>query len=438
MGVKKVHFIGIGGIGLSALARYLKQEGYIISGSDIKSTKITTALENEGMSVTIPHNASCVNDQDMVVISAVIKEDNVEVIEARKKGIPVLSRREALLFILKDRRVFSVCGAHGKSTTSAMMASMVEGSVIIGAESKQFNTNMFYAKSNNVIFEADESDESFLNSNPYIAVVTNAEPEHMEYYNYDFDRFYGAYRHFLESAKIRVINAEDEFLSTLSELDAIRLYPSVDIKEIQSIIRDGEPYTSFVLKDLGRFEVWGMGEHIALDASLAILASIHEMGVDVAREKLKGYKGIKKRFDILHKSDDFILIDDYGHHPTEIKATLKSALHYARMMGQLHVSAIWQPHKYSRTIDNLESFVECFAGVDKLIILPVWRAGEKEVFIDFEKEFARYAPLLADKLKRVGTCVEVIKDEQCVLNLDKGLVIGFGAGDITYQLRGVL
>jgi len=204
--LKKVHFVGIGGIGLSALARYLKQEGYTISGSDIKSTKITIALENEGMSVTIPHCASCVSDQDMVVISAVIKEDNVEVIEARKKGIPVLSRREALLFILKDRRVFSVCGAHGKSTTSAMMASMVDGSVIIGAESKQFNTNMFYAKGNNVIFEADESDESFLNSNPYIAVVTNAEPEHMEYYNYDYDRFYGAYRRFLESAKIRTQN----------------------------------------------------------------------------------------------------------------------------------------------------------------------------------------------------------------------------------------
>ena len=436
--MKKVHFIGIGGIGLSALARYLKQEGYTISGSDIKSTKITTALENEGMCVTIPHNASCVSDQDMVVISAVIKDDNVEVIEARKKGIPVLSRREALVFILKNRRVFSVCGAHGKSTTSAMIASMVEGSVIIGAESKQFNTNMFYANSNNVIFEADESDESFLNSNPYIAVVTNAEPEHMEYYNYDYDRFYGAYRRFLESAKIRVINAEDEFLSTLTELDAVRLYPSVDIKEIQSIIREGEPYTSFVLKDLGRFEVWGMGEHIALDASLAILASIHEMDVEVAREKLKSYKGIKKRFDILHKSDEFILIDDYGHHPTEIKATLKSALHYARMMGHVHVTAIWQPHKYSRTIDNLESFVECFEGVDKLILLPVWRAGEKEVFIDFEKEFAHYEPLLADKLKRVNESVEILKNEQRELTLNSGLVIGFGAGDITYQLRGVV
>ncbi len=434
--MKKVHFIGIGGIGLSALARYLKQEGYSISGSDIKSTKITQALESEGMRVSIPHNAQCVHDQDMVIISAVIKEDNIEVIEARKKGIPVLSRREALLFILKDRRVFSVCGAHGKSTTSAMLASMVDGSVIIGAESKQFNTNMFYAKSDNIIFEADESDESFLNSNPYIAIVTNAEPEHMEYYNYDYDRFYGAYKRFLESAKIRVINAEDEFLGTLHELDAIRLYPSQDIREISSVICDNEPYTSFVLKDLGRFEVWGMGEHIALDASLAILAAVHEIDVEVARERLKQYKGIKKRFDILHKSDRFILIDDYGHHPTEIKATLKSALKYAQMMNQKSVTAIWQPHKYSRTVDNLKAFVSCFEGVDRLIILPVWKAGEKEVFIDFETEFARHKPIFAEKLKRQGLSIEVMKDEASLLTLDQGLVIGFGAGDITYQLRG--
>ena len=317
------------------------------------------------------------------------------------------------------------------------MASMVNGSVIIGAESKQFGTNMYYAKGNNVIFEADESDESFLNSNPYIAVVTNAEPEHMEYYNYDYERFYGAYRHFLQSAKIRVINAEDAFLSTLDELEAIRLYPSQDITDIQSVIREGEPYTSFVLKDLGRFEVWGIGEHIALDASLAILASLHEMDVEIAREKLKSYKGIKKRFDILLKEDDFALIDDYGHHPTEIKATLKSAQTYATMMGFTHVTAVWQPHKYSRTVDNLESFVSCFEGVDQLIILPVWRAGEAEVAIDFEKEFKQYAPLLADKVKRSPSFVEIMKNDKSIGVLDAGLVIGFGAGDITYQLRGV-
>jgi len=269
--MKFIHFVGIGGIGLSALARYLKREGFSVSGSDIKETKITKKLRDEGIKVSVPHDAKNIKKQDLVIYTAVAKDDNVELKEARKRGILTLSRKDALPLILKDRRVFATCGAHGKSTTSAMLASMVEGTVIIGAESKQFDTNMHYMASNNIIFEADESDESFLNSNPYVAVVTNAEPEHMEHYNYDLKRFYGAYEQFLRSATVRVINAEDKFLSTLDDMDAIRLYPSRDLKDIKTIIRHDEPFTSFILKDLGRFEVWGIGEHIALDASLAIL-----------------------------------------------------------------------------------------------------------------------------------------------------------------------
>ncbi len=309
---------------------------------------------------------------------------------------------------------------------------------MIGAESKQYATNMFYKEGNNVIFEADESDESFLNSNPYVAIVTNAEPEHMEHYNYDLKRFYGAYRRFLESAKIRVINAEDPFLSTQTDLEAIRLYPSKDIQDISTVLSEGEPYTSFCLKDLGRFEVWGIGAHMALDASLAILAALVEMDVETVREKLMHYKGIKKRFDIIAKNDHFALVDDYGHHPTEIKATLQSAKKYAELVGFKHITAIWQPHKYSRTIDNLQSFVDCFDGVDRLVILPVWKAGEKEVFIDFEKEFARHKPLFAPRIYRKDDGIEIHPGEADEARFDQGLVISFGAGDITYQLRGVL
>ena len=393
--MKHIHFVGIGGIGLSGLARYLKKEGFTVSGSDIKETKITKKLKDEGIEVSIPHDKNNIKNQDLIIYTAVAKDDNVELKEARKRGILTLSRRDALPLILKDRRVFATCGAHGKSTTSAMLASLVEGTVIIGAESKQFDTNMHYMASNNIIFEADESDESFLNSNPFVAVVTNAEPEHMEYYNYDLNRFYGAYEQFLKSATIRVINAEDKFLSTLSEMDAIRLYPSRDLKDIKTVIRNDEPFTSFILKDLGRFEVWGIGEHIALDASLAILASLSEMDLESAREKLKNYRGIKKRFDIIQKSDSFTLIDDYGHHPTEIRATMNSAKKYAKMVGLDEITAIWQPHKYTRTHDNLKGFVECFAGVDRLIILPVWSAGEEKIEIDFKNEFKKYNPIFA-------------------------------------------
>ena len=431
-----IHFVGIGGIGLSALARYLKKEGFNVSGSDIKETKITKKLRKEGIKVSVPHEAKNIKKQDLVIYTAVVKDDNVELVEARKKGILALSRKDALPLILKDRRVFATCGAHGKSTTSAMLASMVEGTVIIGAESKQFDTNMHYATGNNIIFEADESDGSFLNSNPFVAVVTNAEPEHMEYYNYDLKRFYGAYEQFLRSATIRVINAEDKFLSTLDDMDAIRLYPSRDLKEIRTIIRNDEPFTSFILKDLGRFEVWGIGEHIAIDASLAVLASLNEMDLESTREKLKNYRGIKKRFDIVAKNDDFTLIDDYGHHPTEIKATINSAQRYASLMGLKEITAIWQPHKYSRVHDNLEGFIECFAGVDRLIILPVWSAGEEEIKIDFENKFKKYRPIFAQNLRKEKNSLDLIFNKKILKKLNQGLIIGFGAGDITYQLRG--
>jgi UDP-N-acetylmuramate--alanine ligase len=434
--LEKIHFIGIGGIGLSALARFLKQNGYEVSGSDIKETKITKSLENEGIKVTIPHNENAIKDQDFVVYSAVIKNDNAEMKKASELGIKVLSRKDALPFILSKKRVFSVCGAHGKSTTTAMLASIVEGSAIIGAESKQFGSNMLLKNSDNIVFEADESDESFLNSNPYVAVVTNAEPEHMEYYGYDLNRFYGAYTNFLISAKIRVINAEDEFLGTLTKLDAIRLYPSKDITDVKYAIKGGEPFTIFTLKDLGSFEVWGIGFHIALDASLAILAAISEMPLESIREKIKGFRGIKKRFDVLKANENFILIDDYAHHPTEIKATLKSARTYAKMANLEKIISIWQPHKYSRVADNLTAFSECFEGVGELIILPVYSAGEAKRDINFEGVFGSYKPIFADRVAREDNALLVFKNDKLLKRIDNGLVIGFGAGDITYQLRG--
>ena len=386
--IKKVHFIGIGGIGISAIARFLHEKGHKISGSDIKESKTTLELQNEGIEVITPHCKEAIKDQDFVVYSAAIKEDNIELVEARNKGIKCFSRKEILPYVLEDKCVFAVAGAHGKSTTSAMLASLIEGSVIIGAISKQFGSNMRYAKSDNVVFEADESDSSFLNSNPYLAIVTNAEPEHMEHYDYDLAKFYAAYKGFLERAKVRVINAEDEFLSTL-KLDAIRLYPSSDITELTMVVRDYQPYTSFNLKNLGKFEAFGMGEHIAIDASLAILAAMHETPLKDIRENLLNFKGIKKRFDILSANKNFVLIDDYAHHPTEIKATLKSVFEYAKILGIKSVTAIFQPHRYTRLSTNLPGFKECFKGVDELVILPVYAAGENPIEVDMKSDLYR-------------------------------------------------
>ena len=433
--IKKVHFIGIGGIGISAIARFLHEKGHKISGSDIKESKTTLELKDEGIEVITPHCKEAIKDQDFVVYSAAIKEDNIELVEARRKGIKCFSRKEILPYVLEDKCVFAVAGAHGKSTTSAMLASLIEGSVIIGAISKQFGSNMRYAKSDNVVFEADESDSSFLNSNPYLAIVTNAEPEHMEHYDYDLAKFYAAYKGFLERAKVRVINAEDEFLSTL-KLDAIRLFPSTDITELTMVVRDYQPYTSFNLKNLGKFEAFGMGEHIAIDASLAILAAMHETPLKDIRENLLNFKGIKKRFDILSANKNFVLIYDYAHHQTEIKATLKSVFEYAKILGINSVTAIFQPHRYTRLSTNLPGFKECFKGVDELVILPVYAAGESPIEVDMKSEFSEYNPIFTDKVERVEESIE-FTDEFGVKNrLSDGIVVGFGAGDISVHLRG--
>ncbi|MCI4399786.1 MAG: UDP-N-acetylmuramate--L-alanine ligase [Campylobacteraceae bacterium] len=431
----KVHFVGIGGIGLSAIARFLLAKGHQITGSDVKNTKITEDLENLGIKITVPHNRHAVEDQDLLIYSAAVKSTNPELKQARHKGVQVITRLEALKLVLSDKRVYSVCGAHGKSTTTAMLAEILGSSALIGAESKAIGANCRVVPGSELmVFEADESDGSFLNSNPYCAIVTNAEPEHMEYYDYDTEWFYECYREFLSKAKKRVINAEDEFLSSL-DMEVVRLYPSKDIRNIRYELVDGEPTTFFELRDLGEFAVWGFGEHIALDASLAILAAMNELEVGEIRKNLKRFKGIKKRFDIIHKDEKIAIIDDYAHHPTEIEATIKSAKLYAKLGGYDKITAIWQPHKWSRTMDNLEHFITCFEGVDELIILPVWAVNEEPRELDFSATFARYNPILAQRVKREDGSVMIVSENSQKL-INGGLVIGFGAGDITYQLRG--
>jgi UDP-N-acetylmuramate--alanine ligase len=433
----KIHFIGIGGIGISGLAKYMRFSGHEVSGSDMKATHITQRLIDRGIKVFIGHDAANIPEGcELVIHSAIIRPTNSEIVEAHRRGIEVLHRRDALLRILSEKKVYAVCGAHGKSTTTAILAAIMDGSAIIGAESKGFGSNVRYDGSTDVmLFEADESDGSFLNSNPYCSIVTNAEPEHMEYYNYNIDEFHSAYKRFVEMGSVRVINAEDPFMATLT-CDALRLYPSVDITNITYTLIDDEPHTRFHLKGFGEFEVWGFGEHIAMDASLAIIAAAQTMSIASIRAHLLNFRGIKKRFDVIFKGSDRVIIDDYAHHPTEIKATMQSLKTYTELKGFERIIAIWQPHKYSRTIDNLDAFVECFEGCETLIILPVWAASEEPREIDFEGRFGRYNLIMADKLHREGDTIQVIVADNVVKTYDKNVIVGFGAGDLTYQLRG--
>lgn len=432
----KVHFIGIGGIGLSALARFLNFDGHEVSGSDMKSSLITKALEDEGIKVSCPQSASNMQDDfDLVIYSAAVTDENPELIEARLKQIRTLSRKEALPIILGDKKNYCVAGAHGKSTTTAMLASILESSALIGAISKDFGSNFRYV-SDLIAFEADESDASFLLSNPYCAIVTNAEPEHMEYYHYDYDKFYESYERFISLAKKRVLNGEDKDIAKLKVENATYLYPSKDIKNLCYTLKDNQPCTKFDLKDLGTFEVWGFGFHMATNASLAILAALNELDVETIRKNLLNYKGIKKRFDIVQANSKFVVIDDYAHHPTEIEATMKSIELYDNLTNINKRIVLWQPHKYSRTSDNLEGFKKCFRRCDELIILPLWTIpGEKKIDIDFEKEFASYNPIFADKISTTDGKIDLIKDGKIIKSYNEGIFLGVGAGDITYQLR---
>lgn len=432
----RIHFIGIGGIGLSALARFLQYDNHQISGSDMKSSPITQALEEEGIRVSCPQSASNISeDIDLVIYSAAVTDENEELIQARLKQIRTLSRKEALPIILGDKKNYCVAGAHGKSTTTAILASILQSSALIGAISKDFGSNFRYVN-DLVAFEADESDASFLLSNPYCAIVTNAEPEHMEYYHYDYDKFYESYEKFIALAQKRVLNAEDKDIQKLKIEDAIWLYPSVDIKNVAYTLKNGEPCTQFDLKDLGRFEVWGFGFHMAINASLAILAAIEELDVPSIAQNLLHFKGIKKRFDIVQSNEKFVVIDDYAHHPTEIEATMKSIELYDNLTNLNKRIVLWQPHKYARTSDNLEGFKHCFRRCDELIILPIWTIpGEKKIDIDFTKEFAQYNPIFADKVVANEGKIELIKNNKVIKTYDEGIFLGVGAGDITYQLR---
>ena len=432
----KVHFIGIGGIGLSALARFLNYDGHEISGSDMKDSPITKELQNEGIEVSCPQSANNIKgDFDLVIYSAAVTDENPELIQARLNQIRTLSRKEALPIILGDKKNYCVAGAHGKSTTTAILASILQSSALIGAISKDFGSNFRYVN-DLVAFEADESDASFLLSNPYCAIVTNAEPEHMEYYHYDYDKFYAAYESFINLAKKRVLNGEDKDIQKINIEEATYLYPSKDIKNLSYTLKDKEPCTRFDLLDLGTFEVWGFGYHIAVDASLAILAALNELDIESIRVNLLKYKGIKKRFDVVQANDKFVVIDDYAHHPTEIEVTMKSVELYDNLTNLNNRIVLWQPHKYSRTSDNLEGFKKCFRRCDELIILPIWTIpGEQKIDIDFEKEFAAYNPIFADRISSTNGRIDLIKDEKIIKSYEEGIFLGVGAGDITYQLR---
>jgi UDP-N-acetylmuramate--alanine ligase len=338
--MKRVHFIGIGGSGMSGLAEIFHCHGYIVQGSDIKKTKVTDRLEAMGIRVEESHSAENVEGADFVVYSSCIKEENAEIGEARHKKIPVFRRIEALNMLMGNKDIVAVSGAHGKTTTSSIISYLLikaglDPTVFIGADVDFLDGNARYGRSDIVVTEADESDGSFLLLSSLYSVSTNVDKEHMDYYS-SMDDVRASYRRFIENTKDSgkaFVCIDDCHLREIASNSSRRivgygLSQDADIRAqgIELLGLKGSRF-SVVTKDkiLGRIDLSIIGMHNVLNA-LAAIGVAMDLGVDFSfiKETIADFKGVDRRFIVRHLDSDILIIDDYAHHPTEIKATLKA------------------------------------------------------------------------------------------------------------------
>jgi UDP-N-acetylmuramate--alanine ligase len=386
-----VHFIGIGGYGMSAIARVLLDLDYQVSGSDVEQNALVEKLISRGASVTIGHQAENVVGADKVVYSTSIAADNVELVEATKRRIPTFHRSEMLAELLNSKKGLAVAGAHGKTTTSSMLAQTLEicevdPTYIIGGEIVGLKGNAKAGKSDYVVAEADESDGSFLAYHPHLAIVTNIEADHLENYDNDFKKLKQAYVEFINQVRpegTAIIGWDDEHVRSISsQLTSNVVTYGVDTpadymaKEIQP---DGHLISFAVYhreERLGKVTLQKPGKHNVLNALAVIVASL-SLGLtfDDISEALFQFQGAKRRFQIIGEVNEVLVVDDYAHHPTEITATLKAAKALNRK-----IVVVFQPQRYSRTHLLMKEFSEAFAEADEVIINTLYApAGEAPI-----------------------------------------------------------
>lgn len=376
---------------MSAIARVLLEMGYRVSGSDVVGQELTEKLADKGAQVFIGHRAENINGADLVVYSTALPKDNVELLAAKEKNIPLLHRSDMLARILNGGRGIAVAGAHGKTTTSSMIAYVMERcgvdpTYIIGGEIMNAGSNAKAGKGDYIVAEADESDGSFLLYHPHIAVVTNIEADHLENYGGDFEQLKRAYAAFLNQIKPggkAVICLDDPVLREMvpgirSEVVTYALEQQADYmaKNIElgdrrvafDVVRRGE--------HLGRMMLSVPGRHNVHNA-LAMLITCVEAGLDFSRVAgaIPEFRGAKRRFHVLGEADGVTIVDDYAHHPTEIEATLSAA----RATGK-RIIAVFQPQRYTRTYFLMEQFSRAFRDADEVIITDIYSpAGEKKI-----------------------------------------------------------
>jgi UDP-N-acetylmuramate--alanine ligase len=439
--IKKIHFVGIGGSGMSGIAEVLINMGYRVSGSELRGNDASRRLATLGASVMIGHKKGNVVGVDCVVYSSAVKADNVELLEAEACQIPIIPRAEMLAELMRMKYGIAIAGTHGKTTTTSMTAAILEvagidPTVVTGGKLNATGTNATLGKGDFLVAEADESDGSFLRLSPSIAVVTNIDREHMNHYN-SMDEMKDAYINFMNKVPFygcSIVCLDHPVIqSILPSLE--RRYVTYGLSSQADVhaknIEKKGANTSFDIivagKNEGRVTVGLPGDHNVCNALAAASVAI-EIGVPVKfiSKGLLAFKGVERRFQVKGIAGNVMVVDDYGHHPVEIKAVLKAVKDGWRRRAVV----VFQPHRYSRTEDLFDDFITAFNDADILIITDVYAAGETPV-----KEYN--SKTLFEAIKKHGhRAVEYIGDKSDIparlmeITNANDMVITLGAGDV--------
>jgi len=442
--IRKIHFVGIGGIGMSGIAEVLLNLGFTVSGSDLKATPVTERLSKLGARVFEGHAASHLRDAQVVVVSSAIPPDNPEVQEAQRLQIPVIPRAEMLAELMRLKFCVAVAGAHGKTTVTSMIAVMLtqaglDPTAVIGGRLDVFASSARLGKGELMVVEADESDRSFLYLLPSIAVVTNIDREHLDHYR-DLNEIASAFLSFANKVPFygAVVACADApwgevFAELLPQLRrrvvTYGLDPGADVQA--SSIRLQPQGSSFEVeargKHLGSFSIRVPGRHNVQNALAAVAVGLElELTAEEIRRGLDRFRGVDRRFQIKGEFEGIMIVDDYGHHPTEIRATLDAA----RLWGAKRVIAIFQPHRYSRTLFLMDDFAHSFQAADQVYVLDIYPASEKPIpGVTSQRLVARMAELGFDHVRYAPSEQAVI--QEVLEDLEPGdLILTVGAGSV--------
>ncbi len=451
--VRHVHFVGVGGIGMSGIAEILRSLDFDVSGSDLKASDVTRRLEGLGVRVDLGHRAENVRGADVVVISSAVRPDNPEVLEARARETPVIQRAEMLAELMRLKHGVAIGGSHGKTTTTSLVATVLRAAgldptVVVGGKVNALGSNARLGQGDILVAEADESDGSFLRLTPTLAVVTNIDPEHLDHYG-TFDRLSQAFVDFVERVPfygLGVLCLDHPHVQAI--LPRIRrrhvtygLSAAADYRA--SHVRFHGLSTSFQVSrfrgdHLGEFTVRMPGQHNVLNTLAAIaVADELECPLDLVRDALASFGGVQRRFTIVGEVDGMVLVDDYGHHPAEIEATLDAARR-AYDAGQHRIVVAFQPHRYSRTAALMPEFARAFNRADVVLVADVYAAGEEPIPGASAEELARNIRAHGHHdVTYVGPRAAVTERLEALVR-PGDIVIALGAGDINKCVRELL